>query len=174
MERLVKHVDPFICTGGHGHSFPEAIQLSPNNGRSDWDWWPEYQISDDIIAGFGHLHLFGTGIGDLGDLLFMPVNKEVELPVVVRSWGDFPYKYKFRHSNKEAFSGHFRIFPGDQEVDVELTTSVRTGYYKYSFKEGQEQAIVIDPGFAINWDNPTETAIVIEGKHTISGYRYST
>ena len=38
-----KYVDPFIGTGGHGHTYPGAtvpfgmVQVSPDNGISDWD-----------------------------------------------------------------------------------------------------------------------------------------
>jgi len=43
---VLSWVDPFIGTGGHGHTFPGAttpfgmIQLSPdqNTKSGDWDW----------------------------------------------------------------------------------------------------------------------------------------
>jgi putative alpha-1,2-mannosidase len=96
--KLTPFVNPFIGTGGHGHTYPGAtvpfgmIQLSPDNGISDWDWCSGYHISDNIIAGFSHLHLSGTGIGDLADLLFMPVNREINLTAEVKSREDIPYK----------------------------------------------------------------------------------
>ena len=45
-----------------------------------------------------------------------------------------------------------RFFLEDHNVNVELTTSKRTGYHKYSFKEEDVQSVIIDLGFAINWD----------------------
>ena len=72
-------------TGGHGHTYPGAtvpfgmLQVSPDNGVSSWDWCSGYHYSDSIVAGFSHLHLSGTGIGDLTDILFMPTNKKVDL-----------------------------------------------------------------------------------------------
>ena len=73
----VSYVDPFIGTGSHGHTYPGAtvpfgmVQVSPVNGTIGWDWCSGYHYSDDVAIGFGHLHLSGTGIGDLSDLLFL-------------------------------------------------------------------------------------------------------
>lgn len=175
-----RYVDPFIGTGGHGHVYPGAsipfgmVQLSPDNGLSGWDWVSGYHYSDSLIAGFSHLHLSGTGIGDLADILFMPVNKEVDLTIPVEERKDIPYLSKYSHENEEASPGYYRVFLEDYNVDVELTTSNRTGFHKYSFNEGDEQSVVIDLGFAINWDKPVETAINVEDEKTISGYRHST
>ena len=93
-EDLVGIVNPFIGTGGHGHTFPGAsrpfgmVQVSPDNGTSGWDWCSGYHYSDSLVAGFGHLHLSGTGIGDLADLLFMPVNKQIDLTKTVKELED--------------------------------------------------------------------------------------
>jgi len=78
-------VDPFIGTGGHGHTYPGAtvpfgmVQVGPDNGRSGWDWSSGYHWSDSILTGFSHTHLSGTGIGDLLDVLVMPVAGAVEI-----------------------------------------------------------------------------------------------
>ncbi len=177
---VVTHVDPFIGTGGHGHTYPGAtipfgmVQLSPDNGRSGWDWCSGYHFSENIIAGFSHLHLSGTGIGDLADLLFMPVNRKVDLTQEVTSQEEIPYLSKFSHTNEEASPGYYRVLLDEHQVEVELTTSRRTGYQRYTFKEGDEQTVILDLGFAINWDKPVATQIKIEDEFTISGYRHST
>ncbi|MFZ9047050.1 MAG: glycoside hydrolase family 92 protein, partial [Cyclobacteriaceae bacterium] len=83
--QLVDYVDPFIGTGGHGHTYPGAttpfgmVQLSPDNGTSGWDWCGGYHYSDSIIVGFSHTHLSGTGIGDMADILLMPATAKVDL-----------------------------------------------------------------------------------------------
>ena len=95
---IVKLVNPFIGTGGHGHTYPGAtvpfgmVQVSPDNGISSWDWCSGYHYQDSIIAGFSHLHLSGTGIGDLADILFMPTNKKVDLTINTTSRDSLPYK----------------------------------------------------------------------------------
>lgn len=179
-ESLVSYVDPFIGTGGHGHTFPGAaqpfgmLQPSPDNGKSGWDWCSGYHISSDTIAGFSQLHLSGTGIGDLADLLFMPVNEEIDLSVRVNNQQDIPYASVFNHGSETAIPGYYSVFLDRPQVKVELTTLNRTAYHKYEFPENSVQAVILDLGFAINWDKPTETAIKIEDENTISGYRHST
>jgi len=173
-------VDPLVGTGGHGHTYPGAtvpfgmIQLSPDNGRGGWDWSSGYHYSDSIIVGFSHLHLSGTGIGDLNDILFMPINKEVNLAKPIRNRDDIPYLSKFSHDEETAIPGYYQVYLEDPEINVGLTVSKRAGFHSYTFKEGDEQSVIVDLGFSINWDKPTETAINIEDKKTISGYRYST
>src|SRR5690606_15006150 len=62
-----QYVNPFIGTGGHGHTYPGAtlpfgmVQLSPDT-RIDgsWDGCSGYHYSDDKIYGFSHTDLSGT------------------------------------------------------------------------------------------------------------------
>ena len=72
------YVDPFIGTGGHGHTFPGAtvpfgmMQLSPDTRMNDWDGCSGYHTSDNVILGFSTTHLSGTGCSDYGDFRFTP------------------------------------------------------------------------------------------------------
>lgn len=175
-----KFVDPLIGTGGHGHTYPGAtvpfgmLQVTPVNGINGWDWCSGYHYSDSIAIGFSHLALSGTGIGDLADVLFMPINKEVDLSKNFKSRDSIPYKSSYSHANEKASPGYYQLFLEDPNVNVELTTSKRTAYHKYTFKENDEQSVVIDLGFAFNWDQATKTQITVEDEYTISGYRFST
>ena len=77
-----QHVDPFIGTGFHGHTFPGAtrphamVQLSPDTHIMGWDASSGYHYDDNQIYGFSHTHLSGTGIGDLGDVALLPYSGE--------------------------------------------------------------------------------------------------
>lgn len=179
-ENLTAFVDPFIGTGGHGHTYPGAtvpfgmVQVSPDNGRSDWDWCSGYHYSDSIIVGFSHLHLSGTGIGDLADILLMPINKKVELTFKATSRDETPYKSSYSHSNEKSSPGYYQVFLQDPKVNVELTATQRTAYQKYTFTKGDEQSVVIDLGYAINWDKAVKTSLTLENEYTVSGYRFST
>ncbi|MDR7211837.1 GH92 family glycosyl hydrolase [Flavobacterium piscis] len=177
---FVNHVDPFIGTGGHGHTYPGAtvpfgmLQVSPDNGISSWDWCSGYHYSDSIVAGFSHLHLSGTGIGDLADILFMPTNKKLDLTTKTTSRDQLPYKSSYSHVNEKATPGSYQVFLEDPKINVELTSSQRTAFHKYTFSKNDKQSVVIDLGFAINWDKALKTGITIEDEYTISGYRFST
>ena len=177
---FVNHVDPFIGTGGHGHTYPGVtvpfgmVQLSPDNGISAWDWCSGYHYSDSIIVGFSHLHLSGTGIGDLADILLMPVNKKVDLTIPSTSRNDLPYKSQYSHVNEKAVPGSYQVFLKDPKINVELTASQRTAYHKYTFAKGDEQSVILDLGYAINWDKAVKTNLTLEDDYTVSGYRFST
>lgn len=174
------YVDPFIGTGGHGHTYPGAtvpfgmLQVSPDNGISSWDWCSGYHYSDSIVSGFSHLHLSGTGIGDLADILFMPTNKKLDLTAKAASRDFLPYKSKYNHVNEKAVPGYYQVFLEDPKINVELTSTQRTAYHKYTFNDTNTQSVIVDLGFAINWDKAVKTSITIEDANTISGYRYST
>src|SRR3954469_13648762 len=100
-------VNPFIGTGGHGHTYPGAVlpfgmvQLSPDT-RVDgsWDGCSGYHYSDSIIYGFSHTHLSGTGVSDWGDILIMPM-------VGAASLENKNYCSIFSHKNEKASPGYY-------------------------------------------------------------------
>ena len=67
-------VNPFIGTGGHGHTYPGPtlpfgmVQLSPDTRLTGWDGCSGYHYSDSVVYGFSHTHLSGTGVADYGDI----------------------------------------------------------------------------------------------------------
>ncbi len=179
--RLVKFVDPFIGTGGHGHVFPGAttpfgmVQLSPNNGISGWDWVSGYHYSSSEISGFTHMSLSGTGIGDLCDVLVIPSTR----PVIsdTRQGGIHfiePHSSSYSHDNEFALPGYYRVFLEDPGIMAELTATSHAGFHRYTFPKSENASLIVDLGFAINWDRPTETFIEKREDNLIVGYRYST
>ena len=71
-------VDPFIGTGGNGHTTPAAaypfgmVQPRPDTGHEGWERCSAYQYGDEAIQRFSQNHLSGTGCSEFGDLGFMP------------------------------------------------------------------------------------------------------
>ena len=177
---FAQYVDPYIGSDYHGHVFVGAnvpfgaVQLGPNNPTQGWDWCSGYHYSDSIVAGFSHLHLSGTGIGDLADLLVMPASKKLDLTVKAQNRDELPYKSSYSHDNESASPGYYQVYLEGPKVNAEVTTTLRTGYHRYTFDENEEQSLVMDLGFAVNYDKAVETFIEVEDKNTISGYRHST
>lgn len=188
---LVNYVDPFIGTGGHGHTYPGAtlpfgmVQASPVNGVSAWDWCSGYHYSDSVVVGFGHLHLSGTGIGDLTDVLLMPTNKKLDLSIVEEKneqypqQGDYyrnqlPYKATYTHQNEKASPGYYQVYLNEPKINVELTASERTAFHQYTYPSEGLQSFVVDLGFSMNWDKATQSQLKKIDDYTLSGYRYST
>ncbi|HMQ74828.1 MAG TPA: GH92 family glycosyl hydrolase [Flavobacteriales bacterium] len=139
-------VNPFVGTGGHGHTFPGAcvphglVQLSPDtrpDGINDWDGCGGYHHSDSVIYGFSHTHLSGTGVADLCDVLVMPMSGR---------WSLDPKEYRstFSHANEAAHAGYYRVHLEDEGVDAELTATARVGVHRYTIPQDREQYLVID------------------------------
>ncbi len=175
----VEYVDPFIGTAYHGHVFPGAtvpfgmVQLSPDNGTNGWDWCSGYHYSDTIIAGFGHTHLSGTGIGDLADIVFLPsMSGFNEGFTSDRSSVAHENRSSFSHANETAEPGYYSV-KLDNGVTVCLTTTKRAGFQKYIADRDGIMNILVDLGFAINWDSPVDCSIEYDGE-ILQGKRIST
>jgi predicted alpha-1,2-mannosidase len=141
---FAKHVNPFIGTGGHGHTFPGAtvpygmVQLSPDT-RIDgsWDGCSGYHYSDNLIYGFSHTHLNGTGVSDYGDIMLMPTMGEP-------SFDNKVYSSTFSHTNEKASAGFYSVKLDKHDIDVRLTTSTRVGFHEYTFNKGGLANIILD------------------------------
>lgn len=169
---LISQVDPFVGTGGHGHTFPGAtvpfgmVQLSPDNGRGGWDWCSGYHYSDSLIAGFSHMHLSGTGIGDWLDISVLPLTEPLD---------DTTQRVtlRFSHDNERASPGYYQVLLSNG-INAELTATERCGYHRYTYPRGSTPIIRFDLAFHVNWDIPTETHVSVLNDSTLVGYRYST
>ncbi|MEM5498547.1 GH92 family glycosyl hydrolase [Paraglaciecola mesophila] len=177
----LEYVDPFIGTDGKGKTYPGAtvpygmVQLSPDNGRTGWDWISGYFYPDNIIAGFSHTHLSGTGAGDLYDISFMPLTRPFHREKTEGGPEDGTIVSRFSHQNEQASPGYYQVFLDDYGVNVELTAGLRTGFQKYQYADDATQGVVrVDLGYSRNWDKTLDTHIQIINNKTIAGYRKST
>jgi putative alpha-1,2-mannosidase len=138
-----QYVNPFIGTGGHGHTFPGAslpfgmVQLSPDTRLTGWDGCSGYHYSDSAIYGFSHTHLSGTGISDYGDILFMPALSVPSLTQTTKQ-----YSTTFSHQDERASPGHYSVKLSNN-IFVELTTTTRVGFHRYSFPAQTDSGEVI-------------------------------
>jgi predicted alpha-1,2-mannosidase len=179
-QRLTDFVNPFIGTADHGHTYPGAafpfgqIQLSPDNGTQGWDWCSGYHYSDSIVAGFSHMHLSGTGIGDLADISFLPVTAEVIFQDKEKN-NEFVTRYagKYTHDQEVAKAGYYAVTLKNNGVKAEFTVTERAGLHRYSFPEGGQNNLLINLGFAINWDKPYQTSLNVVDSLLVTGSRLS-
>ena len=111
---ILDFVNPFIGTGGHGHTYPGAsapfgmVQLSPDTRLTGWDGCSGYHYSDSEIYGFSHTHLSGTGVSDYGDILLMPVNNGAAIADGTLEYED--YKSPFSHKEEQATAGFYEVY----------------------------------------------------------------
>jgi len=170
---LISFVDPFIGTGGHGHTYPGAtmpfgmMQLSPDTRLDGWDGCSGYHYSDDEIYGFSHTHLSGTGVSDYGDILLMPTNLAI---LNNGANGEKGYKSKFSHKNEVAQPGYYKVHLEDTNIDVELTVSKRSGIHKYEYPSSKDQILILD---LEHRDQLNGFNISIVNDREVKGFRHS-
>ncbi|HEX6728598.1 MAG TPA: GH92 family glycosyl hydrolase [Pyrinomonadaceae bacterium] len=174
--KLTRYVDPFIGTGGHGHTFPGAImpfgmvQLSPDTRLSGWDGCSGYHYSDNIIYGFSHTHLSGTGISDYGDILFMPTAGEVYLKALNGTQTNKGYASHFSHRNEIAQPGFYSVKLDDENILVEVTATKRAGLHRYTYPSTNAANVVLD---LTHRDRVIDSGLRITGQNTLVGWRRS-
>ncbi len=161
-------VNPYIGTGGHGHTFLGAnvpfglVQLGPTEPVRGWDWCSGYHYSDSVLVGFSHMHLSGTGIGDLGDISFLPVSHPSQRSMV------------FSHRNEHVAPGYYSLYLDQVGVMVELTATERCGMHRYTFGAlADRQQLLLDLDMGIGWDSTRECMMRQTDDHTIVGMRRS-
>lgn len=145
----IQYVDPFIGTGFHGHTFPGAtrpyamVQLSPDTHIMGWDASSGYHYDDHQIYGFSHTHLSGTGIGDLGDIMLLPFSGGDSIKPVAT----------FKKETEKATPGYYAVRLENLGVNVELTSTDRVGFHRYTFDNPKDRRVMLDLGHVLqpNW-----------------------
>lgn len=170
----VDYVNPFIGTGGHGHTYPGAtmpfgmVQLSPDTRLEGWDGCGGYHYDDSYIYGFSHTHLSGTGVPDLCDILFMPTTGEATINNGAD--GKPGYRSHFSHKNETASAGYYKVLLDDYGITAELTATERVGFHQYTFPASSKANIVID---LFHRDDAKEASLRIKSQSEIEGMRVS-
>lgn len=183
---LTAYVNPFIGSEEHGHVFVGAnvpfgaVQLGPTQiGRSwdefhGWDWCSGYNYISQEILGFTHTHLSGTGIGDLNDLMIVPANGPLQLRPMKFEKPETGYGSLFSKQSEQCHPGFYQVHLDKYDVDVKLTATERVGIHQYHYNKTGNAHILVDLGFAMNWDSPVKTFIQQVNDSTFTGYRFST
>jgi len=172
-------VNVFIGTGGHGHTFPGAtlphgmVQLSPDTRLLGWDACSGYYYDDTSIMGFTHTHLSGTGIGDYGDILFMPVVGEKPLIAGTAENPDEGYRSRFSHEQESARPGYYQVLLRDDSINVELTATLRAGLHRYTYPKASDARLIVDMEPTIHGHQHPVTQIRVVNDSTIAGMKYT-
>ena len=171
---LLKFVNPFIGTGGHGHTYPGAatpfgmVQLSPDTRLEGWDGCSGYHFSDSILYGFSHTHLSGTGVPDYGDVLCMPFTGA---PIFHNGADGNPgYNSPFDKNSEQASPGYYAVTLKKYDIRAELTATPRTGIHRYTFPANDTAGLLFD---LVHRDEVLDASLRIISPTEIEGYRFS-
>ena len=166
---FTQYVDPFVGTGGHGHTFPGPtmpfgmMQLGPDTRLEGWDGCSGYHYSDNKVYGFSHTHLSGTGCSDYGDVLLMPTLGKPK-------FNEKGHMSSFSKKNEKATVGYYSTFLDDSKIKVELAATTRAGIHKYTFPKSTEANVILDLNHR---DELKAGEVSINGDHEITGARLS-
>ena len=169
-QSFTKYVNPLVGTGAHGHTFPGAlvpfgaVQLSPDTRLTGWDGCSGYHYDDNVVYGFSHTHLSGTGCSDYGDILIMPFTG-------TGSPANSRYCSTFSHNREVAMPGYYAVTLDKYDIRAELTATSHVGVHRYTFPDNNEpKGIVIDLTHRdLNIRNHIETV----SDHEFAGFRIS-
>ena len=170
------YVDPYIGSGGHGHTFVGAsvpfggVQIGPTNFEQGWDWHSGYHYSDHVMTGFTLLHLNGTGCGDLSEILLMPYMGELSTNRGTKENPERGFSSRYTHDKEAVRPGYYAVLL-DDGIKAELTATERVGLMRYTFPSRDEAHIVID--LKVGQDRPTDCYLKLVDPHTIEGHRFS-
>lgn len=169
-------VNPFIGTGGHGHTYPGAvvpsgmIHPSPDTRIMGWDACSGYYDTDSIINGFSHLHLSGTGCGDYGEVLLMPTvgQQRIGAPTDEQS---MPYASRFSHQKENATPGYYAVHLDTYDVQAELTASPRVAMHRYTFPKSDEAGFILDLDYSLQGQYNRALSLEVVNDSTLRGYK---
>ena len=169
-------VNPFIGTGGHGHTYPGAvvpsgmIHPSPDTRIMGWDACSGYYDTDSIINGFSHLHLSGTGCGDYGEVLLMPTVGEQHIGTPTNEQS-MPYASRFSHQKELATPGYYAVHLDTYGVEAELTASPRVAMHRYTFPESSEAGFILDLDYSLQGQYNRALSLEVVNDSTLRGYK---
>lgn len=172
---LVDYVRPFVGTQGEGNTYPGAvapfgmIQLGPDTDKELWETASGYEYSDSSIIGFSMTHLNGTGIPDLGDILFTPAVGTPKFIPGSKARPDSGYRSPYSHDDESASPGYYRVRLRNSGVVVELTAADRSGIIRFTYPASDSAFVLVDLKHVLRWD-VVWSDIRVENDSTITGF----
>ncbi len=139
-----------------GSSMPNAmVQVSPvtmyRSGAG-------YQYEDTTICGFSHTN---KGHWNLLHVPLMPVGgRRIDI-------GNFASGYS--HDNEEAHPGYYRVHLNRYDIDVELTSTLRCAFHRYTYNRPGSRWVIADLMRTNN--DVTEWGIEQCGKNEFKGHQ---
>jgi predicted alpha-1,2-mannosidase len=174
MQNLVQYVNPLCGTGnypamwGDNNLFPGAvmpfgmIQWSPDSGAGTKPGG--YAVYDTQISGFSMDHLSGAGCPDGGNFSFMPILGEGQPP----NGNRMAFAAGFSHDNEIAKAGYYAVTL-DDGIKVELTTTARTGFGRFTYPTGKAATMAINAASDVNGSDDAYISISPDARE-VSGW----
>jgi len=135
------------------------VNLSPDT-EINGAWGSGYRYKTDTIKGFSHVHGW-----QISGLSVMPVSISRENETMI--YKDF-YS-KFNHDAEKVSPGYHYVELERQGISVELTSTKRVGFHKYSFPKKGSPAILFNLNTLLGPNGNVNGTLEKTGSKTLSG-----
>lgn len=146
---VLDNVDPFVGTGGTGHTTPAAaypfgmVQPGPDTGHEGWERCSGYQYGDKVIKRFSQNHLSGTGCSEFTDVSFMP-SADDPAEALKRD-----YHAAFDKSMEKASPGYYGVTL-NCGTKVEATCTRHVSLFRFTFPKDKKASLLFDPSWTFS------------------------
>lgn len=135
------------------------VNLSPDMSI-DGAWNSGYRYNEDTIRFFSHIHAW-----QLSGVPVMPTSGEFKGHL-----GSSAYGSSYSHDDERALPGYHQVSLKDYDINVELTSTLRVGFHRYTFNKSEQNSILIDLGTVLG-PSATKYATVHQfSDRSISGH----
>lgn len=117
-----------------------------------------YQYEDGTIFGFAHT---SKGHWNLCHVPILPVTGQFDA---------VDYESPYSHGKESARPGYYQVYLDRYGVNVELTSTLRCAYHRYSFRPADDKAILVDITRSNN--DVREWSLEVNGKNAFSGSQW--
>ena len=138
-----------------GASLPNAmVQLSP---ITKFHSGAGYEYENNVIHAFAHTN---KGHWNLCNIPVLPVSGDVNPD---------DFGSPFTHAHESAHPGYYQVTLDRCHINAELTSTLRCGYHRYTYKEGQDQRLVVN--LAVSNEKVKDWNIEAAGDHGFQGFQ---
>ncbi|MGJ8680921.1 GH92 family glycosyl hydrolase [Paraglaciecola sp.] len=135
------------------------VNLSPDT-EINGAWGSGYRYNTLEVKGFNHVHAW-----QLSGLSVMPVSSENSINDIRDD-----YYSAFSHDTETVKAGYHKLTLDRYAIDVELTSTTRVGFHRYTYATSENRQILFDLEGKFGPVDLTKGAFTQVNKRTFSGY----
>lgn len=133
------------------------VNLSPDTDTGG-AWGSGYRYESDSIKGLSHVHAW-----QLSALSVLPVSG-------IKLETNTDFASPFSHDTEIVQPGYHKLILDRYDIKVELTSTMRTGFHRYTFAENAEQQVMIRLGGLLGPSEIIDGEIIQVDQNTLQGH----
>jgi predicted alpha-1,2-mannosidase len=135
------------------------VNVSPDMAI-DGAWNSGYRYEEDSIKFFSHIHAW-----QLSGVPVMPTTGKFKGHL-----GPNSYQSSYSHNDETVFPGYHQVKLKDYGINVELTSTARVGFHKYTFDKQDNNSILLDLGTLLGPSKTKQGYVDKISNNEINGY----